>query len=776
MHTIFHPLLEKQSAVSKSNWNRHQAGFHLPAWRICKGLILIALFALAAGCHFPSGHTFVVNSVMDLVNGHDENPGDGICKTTGHAYCTLRAAIEEANALPGADKIYFNIPAAASIHLSDGGFPGITEDLTIDGRTQPQFVNEPIIYLNMHGCQAGPCDLFSIDSGVSLAVWGLRIITAERYAFNNQGELWLENMRINAPVYSRGFSGLAKLTVISSRISNLHSHPAIETVNSTVSVSSSTIFDATSQDPAVEAGGMVIRGGTATITETEIKHSTGWKSGGMYIDGAEVHLYQTAVTGNTGWDAGGIYVESDSELWVDRSWIGAGNEGNTSAVISDGDKFGGGIYSEGKIHVSDSIVEGNSGAGIHSRGVGGNTTLEITDSQIMNNSLAGIYATQTDMEITDSQIQYNENGGISLAQGSLTVTGSSLSGNQNDGGIHVEAASLLVIKSTVSGNTASDKGGGLSLYATLGIVEIANSTISGNQAVHDGGGIAVTGGIVELKNVTVTLNSAGHGAGLYNATGAIHVSNTIVADNSGGNCDGTITSGGHNLDTRSTCGFSGPGDISNMNAMLGPLQYNGGSTKTHALPNSSPALEAGDDGTCLATDQRGVIRPQGLHCDMGSYEAEMPATATSPSITSTLTPTLTPTSTPTPAAAKIIFDPVNFSSDLIYNRYARSCTPKEVTIQIKVSPAEWVKSVGFFYKLEEKGSTNVTPWNGGLAMIPQGGGWYTITLLSEDFPADVLQWNNDAWLAVQFVANGQDGQILTRSAVYRKVTLGRCMK
>ena len=58
---------------------------------------------------------------------------------------------------------------------------------------------------------------------------------------------------------------------------------------------------------------------------------------------------------------------------------------------------------------------------------------------------------------------------------------------------------------------------------------------------------------------------------------------------------------------------------------------------------ASPAFNAGDNATCLGTDQRGVIRPQGLTCDIGAFEAE-PAT---PTATATDTPTVTPTSTPT---------------------------------------------------------------------------------------------------------------------------------
>ena len=39
-----------------------------------------------------------------------------------------------------------------------------------------------------------------------------------------------------------------------------------------------------------------------------------------------------------------------------------------------------------------------------------------------------------------------------------------------------------------------------------------------------------------------------------------------------------------------------------------------------ALGAGSPAIDAGNDGTCASTDQRGVIRPQGSHCDIGAYE------------------------------------------------------------------------------------------------------------------------------------------------------------
>ena len=74
----------------------------------------------------------VVNATEDVP---DANPGDGVCETfTGNGACTLRAAIEEAEALAGADVITFNpsLPNPATFLLYLGHLQ-ISTDLTITG-------------------------------------------------------------------------------------------------------------------------------------------------------------------------------------------------------------------------------------------------------------------------------------------------------------------------------------------------------------------------------------------------------------------------------------------------------------------------------------------------------------------------------------------------------------------------------------------------------------------------------------------------------------------
>jgi hypothetical protein len=70
----------------------------------------------------------------------------------------------------------------------------------------------------------------------------------------------------------------------------------------------------------------------------------------------------------------------------------------------------------------------------------------------------------------------------------------------------------------------------------------------------------------------------------------------------------------------------------NADPVLGPLQNNGGRTWTMVLGQGSAAIDAGDDTICAAPpvnnlDQRGISRPQGLHCDIGAVEQILGPTA-----------------------------------------------------------------------------------------------------------------------------------------------------
>src|SRR5437868_1782354 len=73
-------------------------------------LALCAAIGVATPQQASFPEIFVVNSTGD---GDDAFPGDGQCETAvGNGVCTLRAAIEEANAHAGGDGIFFSIPTS----------------------------------------------------------------------------------------------------------------------------------------------------------------------------------------------------------------------------------------------------------------------------------------------------------------------------------------------------------------------------------------------------------------------------------------------------------------------------------------------------------------------------------------------------------------------------------------------------------------------------------------------------------------------------------------
>ncbi|HZP26814.1 MAG TPA: CSLREA domain-containing protein, partial [Dehalococcoidia bacterium] len=80
---------------------------------------------------FPTSQTLIVNSAGDQ---DDDVPGDGFCDT-GAVFlntCTLRAAIEEANAFAGAANIYFDpLIVGQTVHLTDNLTP-ILEQVNLD--------------------------------------------------------------------------------------------------------------------------------------------------------------------------------------------------------------------------------------------------------------------------------------------------------------------------------------------------------------------------------------------------------------------------------------------------------------------------------------------------------------------------------------------------------------------------------------------------------------------------------------------------------------------
>ncbi|MDX6288051.1 MAG: hypothetical protein QOG53_3536 [Frankiales bacterium] len=115
--------------------------------------VLGIVFVFATGSDAVSPTTYVVNV--------DTDTDDGVCDHD----CTLREAINAANAHSGADVITFAIDTGSQTIAPTSALPTITGPVTIDGTTQPGWVDAPIIELN--GASAGAANGLSVSAGNS---------------------------------------------------------------------------------------------------------------------------------------------------------------------------------------------------------------------------------------------------------------------------------------------------------------------------------------------------------------------------------------------------------------------------------------------------------------------------------------------------------------------------------------------------------------------------------------------------------------------------------
>ncbi|MBX3009912.1 MAG: hypothetical protein KF832_00345 [Caldilineaceae bacterium] len=249
-------------------------------------------------------------------------------------------------------------------------------------------------------------------------------------------------------------------------------------------------------------------------------------------------------------------------------------------------------------------------------------TIALSSGRLVLTKTLTIDAASLAAAVTLNGADTNSHFAIS-ASASVTITGVILVNGKNNYGAAIYNAGTLTLNRVTLANNHALSGGGVYNVNTLTIL---NSTFSGNSA-YSGGGIDNYGNLT-IKNSTFANNSATNtGGALFNA-GTLSFYNTILADsNSGSDCVnanepffnlvGVIAANVNNLSEDGSCDTALSGD-----PQLTALALVDG-TQLHGLADDSPALDAGDNTTCLAIDQRDVPRPQGIACDIGALEIEV---------------------------------------------------------------------------------------------------------------------------------------------------------
>lgn len=423
---------------------------------------------------------------------------------------------------------------------------------------------------------------------------------------------------------------------------------------------------ATSTDGAAGGGAIHNVGIIQAIEEAEFSGNSvsslnGIGAGGAIGNSEQIHLIKKSTfSGNTATStnntAGGGAIFSVAGGLIDEITY-TDFSGNIATSVA-GAAAGGAIVNDGDIgEVRYSGFIGNMATSESGDALGGailnNTNSTITTifystfsgNKATSEVSAGGGAVYNDGQIDDiAECAFSDNE-------AATETETGPGGTAVGGAIGNDGELIKIARTIFNGNIASTTSdssssgtfaSGGAIHNTLTLDFIKNSTFYGNTAVATAG--FATGGAINnfdfenelnISFVTVTNNSVAaddpadaSGGGIFDDDNSILIRNSIVAFNTGGNCNTDIATEPtetNNYSDNGDCGF----DFDNADIQLGPLADNGGPTKTVALIGGDPVDGASPDcdaldnpGVTVTEDQRGIVRPmpEGGRCDSGAFE------------------------------------------------------------------------------------------------------------------------------------------------------------
>ncbi|MCH9685987.1 MAG: right-handed parallel beta-helix repeat-containing protein [Deltaproteobacteria bacterium] len=515
------------------------------------------------------------------------------CITAVDKVCTLRAAVQAANACPGPDDIVFMVSGTYTLSLGAAtdespasGDLDITESVTISAAV------------------ATPMSV-----SVSATVDGAHL---DRI-FDVQPE--------SAPVTLAGFK------VMRGEI-DPSAHPQGDAHGGCIRVRSSTLIldsmiiggDADEGCAGHHGGGVYAEASSLTISDSIVadNEAKAWIQGLTIAEGlgGGIHAHDTTLSmvrtqlleNRASGGGGGIATISASSLSSLSDVLIHGNETFDA---------GGGGYMGAPFTMVDSVVSDNfitegagQGGGLFLAPSESGTSSVILRTQVYENTApqGGGIALDGQLDITDSDVHFNHAAGGT--------------GSPQGGGIWGSVQGLLFIeRSSIHGNTAGD-GAGLFIRHML---RATNTTIADNEADIAGGGLyGDLASWSELMHCTVRNNTAlaGAGGGTW-----LHASATASFDRSVlfGNAQALGTAECVGPVTTPTVAVSDPlGCMTPSGSVVtgslngwGPLAYGPNSTAafTITLPNSALSTAA----PCgVSEDQWG--QPREEECDVGAYE------------------------------------------------------------------------------------------------------------------------------------------------------------
>jgi CSLREA domain-containing protein len=300
--------------------------------------------------------TFTVNDYND---GVDAVPGNGVCATVG-GWCTLRAAIQEANALVGADMIvlkakkYYLFIAGTGEDAAATGDLDITDDLTIKGVSSAK----TIINGNAHDRVFHIIGPFTVKF-INLSIQNGLVQDSGGGIFNQGGIVSLTSCSVANNVSIDGTGGGISSTLLGSSL-NIKSSSVINNAVVTGTINA-------------YGGGIVVDHGTLKISDSKVAYNSATSLAGAQAAGggivsivsAGVTITNSKILANSvisyqDGSGGGIVLTNDSAPAV----ISGTSISMNSSVSYSYFAFGGGVYTSNETATfSSCTIKGNTTIG-----------------------------------------------------------------------------------------------------------------------------------------------------------------------------------------------------------------------------------------------------------------------------------------------------------------------------------------------------------------------------------------------------------------------------
>ena len=290
--------------------------------------------------------------------------GDDVCDTV----CTLPEAINDANGLPGTDTIAFNLPAVSlTISATDANpIPVITDDVVIDGTTQPDYAGDPLVRIDGSDVTTFNTDGFNVMNGVDgSTIRGLSITN-----FKGTGV----SLSVPLSVVERNYIGVRPDgTTAGGNGSGATAHGGVVIYSAGNRIENNLI---SGNNPAgiaflSDATGNLILGnriGTDAASDAAVPNLG---NGISILDATGVPTIGSAAIGSSNVISGngghGILVQSGDGAVIERNTIGLSDDGTTPMPnLGDGvliDISSGGVRIGGS-PAARNLISGNDGAGV----------------------------------------------------------------------------------------------------------------------------------------------------------------------------------------------------------------------------------------------------------------------------------------------------------------------------------------------------------------------------------------------------------------------------